>query len=286
MIAVNLRGDVLPAQIVFTGGAKTKLPKVEGIHVTTSANHWSTFQTTCEWLLEVIVPAATAARREAKLAKDHPCLLLWDVYSVHRSSEIRKFIEIHMPWLKLVYVPANCTHFLQVADVSLNLPFKTGMKKLAAEWVITNPSPDLRIAQLRLLAAQWAQISLDNVGSSDAARNGIRWIGLHKCWDLCTISHAKQLHRTGHLWMSQSRNDIIAPLGEATDASTTNVVSIPILDIQYEDESPPNQSAGIKRKRVFHCSYCRKRGHTRASCSALKQKKKDLEAGLITSRVL
>jgi hypothetical protein len=48
-----------------------------------------------------------------------------DVYPVHTASVLRAWLHSEYKGiLMLVYVPANCTSVMQVADVSLNRPFK------------------------------------------------------------------------------------------------------------------------------------------------------------------
>ena len=48
IVAGDLEGAILPAQVIFEAAAARNLPKVPGVFCTTSPKHWSTFETTCE----------------------------------------------------------------------------------------------------------------------------------------------------------------------------------------------------------------------------------------------
>lgn len=225
-------------------------------------------------------PAAEAAKSVHELPADQHTLLLWDVYASHRCEQVRSYIADALPWLKLVFVPANCTGFLQPADVSLNKPFKTHVRQSAESWLAdqfdAGKVPDLRIRNLRPLAAQWMRDALNYLGTTDAASNGLRRIGLHTCWRADIVNQAQSWHRAGHLWQSQSRNDVVALAGEIE--STSVRPSVLPLQVEVSDDEDPHDAthvstAGTKRKRVFHCSFCRKPGHTKPTCSRYKEAK-------------
>ena len=70
------------------------------------------------------MPYAEACIRKHRLHADAHVILVLDVWSVHKSEEFRLFLRTHHPRIHLVFVPANCTSKLQVADVALQRPFK------------------------------------------------------------------------------------------------------------------------------------------------------------------
>jgi hypothetical protein len=57
-----------------------------------------------------------------------------DAWAVHKSEEFRMYIRNQHPRIRLVFVPANCTSRLQVADVALQRPFKHGLTTRFNEW--------------------------------------------------------------------------------------------------------------------------------------------------------
>ena len=273
IVGGDLTGKLLPPQVIYGPGAKNRLPSVPGVHTTWSDNHWASFTTTTQWLMEVLLPAAMSAKQASGLPDDHPCLLTWDVYSSHRSTEVRQFIADHIPWLRLVYVPANCTDFLQVADVSLNTPFKRRLRQLCEQWLIQgmvrDGKVDTTLRSLRIQAARWTKLALDSVAETDAAVNGIRKVGLAQAFRQDWISKAMSLHSAQHLWASASRNDIVAAAGMPGTAAVAIPPPPAVLDMS-DDEAAAAAAAPRPRVRIYHCSFCKKRGHTKARCSIFK----------------
>lgn len=122
-VASSLDGDFLPLQLVFTGKTKACVPEATAAsiaastHLTFSENHWSSQETMQQYVNEIIVPFAKQRVIEHGLQPDSHIVLVLDVWSVHKSAEFRKFMRDKHPNIHLVFVPANCTSKLQVADV-------------------------------------------------------------------------------------------------------------------------------------------------------------------------
>ncbi len=114
-----------------------------------------------------------------------------DVWSVHKSKEFIKFLADHFPRIHLVFVPANCTSKLQVADVVLQRPFKHGVKKSFNEWAAqkiieqidsnlpTGLSSDLGMKAIKPLVVQWCINSWTSMSSAEG-RELIK-VGWIKC---------------------------------------------------------------------------------------------------------
>jgi hypothetical protein len=90
------------------------------------------------------------------------------VWSVHKSEEFRLWLGNEQPRVKLVFVPANCTSKLQVADVALQRPFKYGLTsrfndwaaqevrdQVAADQVVPRLKSSMSMKILKPLALQW-----------------------------------------------------------------------------------------------------------------------------------
>ena len=139
-VASSLDGDLLPLQLIFTGSTRKCLPlataeaKEAAVHLTHSHNHWSSQETMQQYIKEVIMPYVRLRIIEHKLAARPHIVLVLDVWSVHKSAEFIAFLKKDFPRIHLVFVPANCTSKLQVADVMLQRPFKHGVKKAFNEW--------------------------------------------------------------------------------------------------------------------------------------------------------
>jgi hypothetical protein len=171
-MASSLVGELLPMQLIFAGKTARSLPPSTAasiaarVNLTTSDSHWSTLQTMQHYITDVILPHADRCIRTHQLNSDAHIILLLDAWSVHRSKEFLAFIETH-PRIHLVFVPANCTSKLQVADVALQRPFKHGITSRFNQWAaeqvaeqiaagdVTGVAKLLRMGVLKPLALQW-----------------------------------------------------------------------------------------------------------------------------------
>ena len=197
-VASSLNGDMLPLQLIFTGTTQKCLPqmteeaKAAAVHLTHSENHWSSQATMQQYVKEVIIPYAKLRVTEHNLpAKSHIVLVL-DVWSVHKSKEFIAFLKEKYPRIHLVFVPANCTSKLQVADVMLQRPFKHGIKKQFNEWaarkiseqitsgVIIGLAPLLKMGTLKPLVLQWC---INSWKRMQEGRDLIKF-----GWHMCCIS--------------------------------------------------------------------------------------------------
>lgn len=139
-VASTLNGDLLPLQLIFMGKTSASLPqhteetKKLGFHLTFSSNHWSSQETMQQFVEHIIAPHRAAMIVAHKLKDDAALLLQLDVWAVHISKEFRAFLAEKYKYIHLVYVPANCTSKLQVADLALNYPFKHGFKRRFNAW--------------------------------------------------------------------------------------------------------------------------------------------------------
>lgn len=173
-LASALDGTLLPLQLIFQGKTARSLPAVTpsslavNAHLTCSENHWSSQVTMQQWVSEVLMPYADRCIQQHRLHSDAHIVLLLDVWAVHKSEEFRKFLRTHHPRVHLVFVPANCTSKLQVADVALQRPFKHGITKRFNEWAaqeireqiktdnVTGLASSLKMSNIKPLVLEWA----------------------------------------------------------------------------------------------------------------------------------
>jgi hypothetical protein len=139
-LASSLHGDLLPLQLIFQGKTSRSTPAstpasiASLCHLTYSDNHWSCQQTMQQYITKIIMPYAERCIEQHRLRSDAHIILVLDVWAVHKSEEFRKFLRTHHPRIHLVFVPANCTSKLQVADVALQRPFKHHIKDSFGAW--------------------------------------------------------------------------------------------------------------------------------------------------------
>lgn len=194
-LASALSGDLLPLQLIFQGKTERSLPEKTAAsiaslcHLTFSENHWSSQTTMRQYISEIIMPYAEASIRKHRLHADAHVVLVLDVWAVHKSEEFRMFLRTQHPRIHLVFVPANCTSKLQVADVSLQRPFKHSITRRFNEWAVRQIQQQiqagsmvglgelLKMATVKPLALQWC---VDSWGVLKERRDLIT-DGWHKC---------------------------------------------------------------------------------------------------------
>ena len=112
----------MPVQLIFQGKTERSQPSINdnisraGFHITHSENHWSTHETMIEYIDNIIIPYYKQQLAIHNLSDKSQIILILDCWSVHKSEQFRKYIYKHYKFINLIYVPANCTSELQVAD--------------------------------------------------------------------------------------------------------------------------------------------------------------------------
>lgn len=195
VVASSLDGCLLPLQLIFQGKTDASLPphtdasRNAGFHLTKSSNHWSSQETMQEWCSHILVTWRSKMIQAHNLPENAAVVLQLDVWAVHISKEFRDFISNQHPYVRLVYIPPNCTSKLQVADVVLNYPFKYGIKKrfnawaaeIIAEQIASGGTigikPHLKMSQVKPKLLQWAYESWSSLREEKL----LILKGWHKC---------------------------------------------------------------------------------------------------------
>lgn len=172
-IASSMDGDLLPLQLIFQGKTDRSLPAISPasiaarVDLTRSDNHWSTQETMQRYIAQIIMPHVERSIQQHQLHADAKIILVLDVWAVHKSEEFRRFLRTRYPRIHLVFVPANCTSKLQVADVVLQRRFKHGITSRFNQWAaekiaaqiaadkVTGIADSLKMGVLKPLVLQW-----------------------------------------------------------------------------------------------------------------------------------
>ncbi len=178
LLAVNLRGDVLPPQIIYQG-------KTDGCHpknfdfpsdwdITHTENHWSKTESMCRYIDTVIKPYIEKVKEELDLPLKQRALIICDVFKAHQTTEFKK--KLKAAGCEKTNVPGGCTGELQPLDLTGNNKFKGGLKNEFTDWyasIITDGlkknldvkdiKVDLTLTNLKPLHARWVIHAFDKM---------------------------------------------------------------------------------------------------------------------------
>ena len=151
VVGISMSGVVLPFQAIYAGFTPRSLPTpaASDYHQATEVlkfrfesggtNHWSTLSTMQSYVQHILVPYFEEHK------KDHDQICVWqiDCWSVHRSEEFRHWLKNTYPWIRVHYVPANCTGLFQPCDVGIQRVLKLAIRRSALQDIITNTMEQL-----------------------------------------------------------------------------------------------------------------------------------------------
>eukprot|EP00760_Papus_ankaliazontas_P013728 PhM_4_TR15890/c1_g3_i4/m.71976 len=122
-----MSGALLPPFVIWNGkeGLQGACVSFSEVVQYQTANHYISTKALKEYLLTCLKPHRDTVVSSFRYSQQTPYILLLDCCSVHVSNETMKEIvhECHSAgtfwWLRIVFVPANCTGKLQPMDVGV-----------------------------------------------------------------------------------------------------------------------------------------------------------------------
>jgi len=155
MVGVSMSGNVLPFQAIYSGKTPASLPspsapaypKATGdlkFHFESSKgdNHWSTMATMKSYVTDILAPYFEFHRKKLNLP-NQICIWQIDCWSVHRSLEFRSWMSRTYPWIRIHFVPANCTALFQPCDVGIQRVLKLAIRRSALSDIVNNTMDQL-----------------------------------------------------------------------------------------------------------------------------------------------
>jgi hypothetical protein len=145
------RGFTLVVGISMSGESKRSLPSAKaldykkateelGFHFESGGtNHWSTLSTMKDYVHYTLKPYFEGHRKDP----NQICIWQIDCWSVHRSAEFRLWMHNTYPWIRIHYVPANCTGLFQPCDVGIQRVLKLAIRRSALQDIINDTTGQL-----------------------------------------------------------------------------------------------------------------------------------------------
>ena len=154
-MGISMSGEVLPFQAIYSGTTDRSLPTKNAPSYTkateelkflfeSSGNntYWSTIKTMQSYVANILVPYFESHRKQLNLP-NQLCIWQIDCWSVHQSLEFRTWMQRYYPWIRLHYVPANCTGLFQPCDVGIQRILKLAIRRSALKDIVNNTMQQL-----------------------------------------------------------------------------------------------------------------------------------------------
>ena len=155
MVGISMSGEVLPFQAIYSGKTKASLPtsaapgysKATGdlkfrFEYSKGDNHWSTIETMKSYVTNILAPYFESQRKKWSLP-NQVCVWQIDCWSVHRSLEFRSWMAKTYPWIRIHFVPANCTGLFQPCDVGIQRVLKLAVRRSALSNIVDHTMSQL-----------------------------------------------------------------------------------------------------------------------------------------------
>ena len=132
---VNLSGEFLPIQLIYTGKTDLCHPRGEfpkGFDITHSPNHWANKEIVMSLLKKIVLPFVHKKRESLSLSKDAKSLLIFDVFKAQTTLAINDLLKDNNCIVQ--HVSNNHTNLFQALDISVNKSAKSFISGKYQEW--------------------------------------------------------------------------------------------------------------------------------------------------------
>ena len=160
--SVTMSGKYLLIQLIYEGKTKRSQPDYQfpsDFHVTQNPNHWANEQTSLDLLRKIVTPYVV--REELGLPKDHPWLLICDVFKAQWTGSVKD--AVRKSFGKMVPVPNNWTSYFQPLDIFVNKPCTDFLRNETQTWYSRKIMKQLNAGNLSHEVKVAAQISVINL---------------------------------------------------------------------------------------------------------------------------
>ncbi|KLO09796.1 hypothetical protein SCHPADRAFT_788445, partial [Schizopora paradoxa] len=120
-VGISLAGDLLPFHATFKGKSNQSLPKTTAskydaaedlgfvFSYSNTDTYWATLDIVKLYISDIVVPYWDKKKAELGCKPSQECILQMDVWSVHRSKDLRDWLRDTYPWIIIEYIPGGCT---------------------------------------------------------------------------------------------------------------------------------------------------------------------------------
>uniref|UniRef100_A0A8C4QJK3 HTH CENPB-type domain-containing protein n=1 Tax=Eptatretus burgeri TaxID=7764 RepID=A0A8C4QJK3_EPTBU len=141
MLTCTADGGKLPPYVVFKRKTLPKDKFPAGVIVRVQQKGWMD-----EGLVQDWVHMVWSSRRDGSLSRQRSMLVL-DAFRCSKTDDIKALL--HRTNTDLVIIPGGMTSLLQPLDVSINKPFKDGLRRCWSDWIISGEKTYTRSGRIR-----------------------------------------------------------------------------------------------------------------------------------------
>ena len=217
VLACMADGTKLPPMLIFKRKTLPKVKWPKGVVVHAHPKGWMDEQGCDIWLEKVW-------RQRPGGVRNKKSLLVWDQFSAHLTPKVNS--KVRALNTDVAVIPGGLTGILQPLDVSMNKPFKTGLRQRWQSWMASDdPKPctkggNLKAPSLDTLA-QWVLDSWNEIKSPIIV----------KSFKKCCISNAMDGTEDDLIWEHNLKDKDVEPKDDAVD-------DLAVEDDPYEDQIP------------------------------------------------
>lgn len=148
MVGISAGGEVLPFQAIYAGKTPKSLPTSSApsyakateelkflFENSGNETYWSTMKTMQSYVTNILVPYFDSHRQHLHLP-NQLCIWQIDCWSVHQSLEFRSWMQKNYSWIRIHYIPANCTGVFQPCDVGIQRILKLAIRRSALKDIV------------------------------------------------------------------------------------------------------------------------------------------------------
>ena len=156
VVGISMSGEALPFQVIYTGKTSASLPTSSAPNYTKATKelkfrleysgndtYWSTIGTMQSYVTNILAPYFESHRQRLGLP-EQLCVWQIDAWSVHRSLEFRSWMWKFYPWIRIHYIPANCTGLFQPCDVGIQRVLKLAIRRSALKDIVDDTMQQLK----------------------------------------------------------------------------------------------------------------------------------------------
>jgi hypothetical protein len=156
MVGISMSGEVLPFQVIYGGKSAASLPTSSAPNYTKATEelkfrfessgtntYWSTIETMQSYVTNILAPYFESHHQRLNLL-NQLCIWQIDCWSVHRSLDFRSWMWKTYPWIRIHYIPANCTGLFQPCDVGVQRVLKLAIRRTALKDIVDDTMQQLK----------------------------------------------------------------------------------------------------------------------------------------------